>query len=216
MRSILLASALLALTALPAVAQDGGVPHRDDLKVSQLTAVSGGTTALDQVALTYAYQNQWGLRETWQIQGTTLYVWKSVHTAAYHDMARAKLAGGGSLSPVDSQIFELPYGDYDRFQKATLTPQQVRGLIGALASEGFTDAPAHVGCGEKHWEIALEISGDRTHVFDVNAAGNPLFAKCVAEVQSLLNAVEGQLTTISQNEFESAFRDLTSDFGVGA
>lgn len=211
MRTPLLALVLLvttALTTLPAVADDGGVPHLNQLSISQLSAVAAGTTPLADVALTYAYQNQWGLREVWQIQGTTLYLWKSVHTAAYHDMARAKLAGGGSLSALDSTIFELPYGDYEQYFTATLSAAQVRGLIGQLATDRFPEAPARVGCGEKHWEIALDIAGKRTHVFDVNAPGNPVFAPCVEEVQDLFRSVEGNMTQISQQQFATAYIDL--------
>jgi|GEM_PF-6369428 len=210
MRTPLLVLALLALSALPALADDG-VPHRNQLSIAQLSAVAAGTTPLSDVALTYAYQNQWGLKEVWQIQGTTLYVWKSVHTAAYHDMARAKMAGGGSLSALDSTIFDLPYGDYEHYFTATLTAAQVRALIGDLATDRFPDAPARVGCGEQHWEIAIDIAGQRTHVFDVNAPGNPVLAPCVEEVQDLFSAVDGNLTAINQKQFHAAFRDLTTN-----
>lgn len=212
MRSVILASMLascLALGTLPAMADDG-VPHLNQVTLSQLSQVASGTTPLEQVTITYAYQNQWGVKETWQIQGTTLYVWKSVYTAAYHDQARALLAGGHSLSDLQSSIFELPYGDYDQYFRATLTPAQVRAVAQSFATHRLPDAPARVGCGEKHWEIALQINGQRTHIFDVNAPGNPILAACIDPLQDLFSSVDGSLQPINQQEFATAFVDLTS------
>lgn len=208
MTRLLVLAALCTLgLALPALAEEG-VPHRNDVTVAALSAAGSGSTPLSQTALTYKYQNKWGIAETWQIQGTTVLYHKSVRTAALHDQARLKLAGGGSLSDLDSQIFDLEYGDFDRFYVGTLEAGQVRALYAALAQQNFPAAPARVGCGEKHWELLLEINGQKTQKYDVHAPGNPILAASLGVLQPLLSGVEGSLSEISQADFASQYKEL--------
>ena len=217
MRSPVLLAVFLAssLLALPALADDG-VPHLSQVKTTDLAAVATGSIPLNQVALTYQYNNQWGIEEVWQLDGTTLLYRKSVHTAPFADEARAVIAGGGSLHPLQAQVLALEYGDFDKCYRTTLSAAQVQSLYQTLSARQLTAAPARVGCGEQHWEINLRINGKQTQKFDVNAPGNDILAACIDSLQDVFSAEVSSMTPISLQEWSASYQHLITAQTTGS
>lgn len=212
MRSMLLALlCALALTGV-AAAEDPGVITINQVKSNDLSALASGKTPLTTGTVTYLYQNMYGIRETWQVTGTRVIHHKSVHTAAFIDMARRKVVGGSSLTPVDQQVLDLEYGEYDKYFEGTIDAAAAKQLYSGLVSSDLIGAPARPGCGETYWEINLQVGSKVTQKFDVNAPGNPRFSDAVTTIQNIVGAVP--LTPIDHAAFESNFKKSNISGGI--
>ena len=216
MRSTLLLAALLALSLVGvARAEDPGVTHLKQVRTADLSAIASGTAPVSDFTLTYRYTNQWGIDKLWQIQGTTLLIRDSVHTAAVADMARQQMIAGSALTPQERAIFDQEYGDWDRYSSQTLTPQDVRGLASALAGTQMLDAPARPGCGQNSWEVDVKVGNKTTQIFDVNAPGNDKLLAGLTPIKSFLGKHTGG-TAISANEFAQRLINIALVTSPGA
>ncbi|HYE78575.1 MAG TPA: hypothetical protein VEI97_11355 [bacterium] len=212
MRLTLLALLCLTLAGTAVAAEDPGVQTINQVRVTDLAAVAAGKTPLASAAVTYHYQNMYGITDIWQIRGTQVLYKKMVHTTAFVDQARRKVVAGTGLTPLDRQVLELEYGEYDKYFEATLTPAQVQALYRALADAELPAAPARPGCGERYWEITLQVNGKVTQKFDVNAPGNPKFSEAVTALQDTLRDLH--FDDISKGEYDQQF--LKIDVGSGS
>lgn len=205
MRTPVLLAFGLSLLLTGVATAESGIKHLNQIPAADLNKVAAGSLPLAQTSLSFRYTNQWGIDQLWQLQGTTLRVAKSVHTAQFVDQARQTIASGGTVTGLQSQVLTLEYGNYDKYFQATLAPKDVQALYKTLASANVIGAECNVGCGQNSWTLELNISGKLTQKFDVNIAGNPTLEPSVHAVQDFLTAQEPQLAEISKADFVAAY-----------
>lgn len=117
---------------------------------SDLFAIAQGQSA-QELYIGYDYWFQGGVKEELHIFGNgRMYYHKSVHSKAYQDALHDAYNRGERISPFMWSLADCEYGDYDIYEYADLTAQQVQQIAQSLADSDVMETENQYGDNTYH------------------------------------------------------------------